>query len=257
MSRAAALVAAALGLFLVSWSLLHHGTFARGQITDTGPVRDVRRRDGARAGSVPRLPARIPAGRAAGVRSAVARPRGRPRRLRPLVRPSDGALRLHRDRRRGTRAARARRRRRRARRQRSVSSRSRRCSWARWCCRASTSGRRLSRCSRSPHFCTSGSCSRRSRLGAAIAAKLWPASARRRSSSCTSGAHAARAQPPRGWQASCSSTLRSSFRSPCCRRPACVRASTRRSPGRCSSRASAALVLDRAAPSSPARACTS
>jgi hypothetical protein len=38
MSRAAsaALVAAAIGLFLVSWSLLHHGTFARGQITDTG-----------------------------------------------------------------------------------------------------------------------------------------------------------------------------------------------------------------------------
>jgi hypothetical protein len=38
MSRAgsAALVAAALGLFLVSWSLLHHGTFARAQITDTG-----------------------------------------------------------------------------------------------------------------------------------------------------------------------------------------------------------------------------
>jgi hypothetical protein len=38
MSRAgwAALVAAALGLFLGSWSLLHHGTFARGQITDTG-----------------------------------------------------------------------------------------------------------------------------------------------------------------------------------------------------------------------------
>ena len=38
MSRAgsAALVAAALGLFLASWSLLHHGTFARGQITDTG-----------------------------------------------------------------------------------------------------------------------------------------------------------------------------------------------------------------------------
>jgi hypothetical protein len=38
MSRAgsAALVAAALGLFLVSWSLLHHGAFARGQITDTG-----------------------------------------------------------------------------------------------------------------------------------------------------------------------------------------------------------------------------
>src|SRR5665647_1071496 len=38
MSRAgsAALIAAALGLFLVSWSLLHHGTLARGQITDTG-----------------------------------------------------------------------------------------------------------------------------------------------------------------------------------------------------------------------------
>ena len=38
MSRAgsAALVAAALGLFLVSWSLLHHGTFVRAQITDTG-----------------------------------------------------------------------------------------------------------------------------------------------------------------------------------------------------------------------------
>jgi hypothetical protein len=38
MSRAgsAALIAAALGLFLVSWSLLHHGSFARGQITDTG-----------------------------------------------------------------------------------------------------------------------------------------------------------------------------------------------------------------------------
>jgi len=38
MSRAgsAALVAAALGLFLVSWSLLHHGTLARAQITDTG-----------------------------------------------------------------------------------------------------------------------------------------------------------------------------------------------------------------------------
>jgi hypothetical protein len=38
MSRAtaAALVAAALGLFLISWSVLHHGTFARGQITDTG-----------------------------------------------------------------------------------------------------------------------------------------------------------------------------------------------------------------------------
>jgi hypothetical protein len=38
MSRAAsaALVAAAIGLFLVSWSLLHHGTFADGQITDTG-----------------------------------------------------------------------------------------------------------------------------------------------------------------------------------------------------------------------------
>ena len=37
MSRAgsAALVAAALGLFLVSWSLLHHGTFARAQITDS------------------------------------------------------------------------------------------------------------------------------------------------------------------------------------------------------------------------------
>jgi hypothetical protein len=32
----AALLAAALGLFLVSWSLLHHGTFARAQITDTG-----------------------------------------------------------------------------------------------------------------------------------------------------------------------------------------------------------------------------
>jgi hypothetical protein len=32
----AALVAAALGVFLGSWSLLHHGTFARGQITDTG-----------------------------------------------------------------------------------------------------------------------------------------------------------------------------------------------------------------------------
>ena len=38
MSRAgsAALIAAALCLFLVSWSLLHNGTFARGQITDTG-----------------------------------------------------------------------------------------------------------------------------------------------------------------------------------------------------------------------------
>jgi hypothetical protein len=38
MSRAgsAALIAAALGLFLVSWSLLHHGTFVRAQITDTG-----------------------------------------------------------------------------------------------------------------------------------------------------------------------------------------------------------------------------
>jgi Glycosyltransferase family 87 len=38
MSRAAwaASTAAALGLFLVSWSLLHHGTFARDQITDTG-----------------------------------------------------------------------------------------------------------------------------------------------------------------------------------------------------------------------------
>jgi hypothetical protein len=38
MSRAgsAALVAAALGLFLVSWSLLHHGTFVGDQITDTG-----------------------------------------------------------------------------------------------------------------------------------------------------------------------------------------------------------------------------
>lgn len=38
MSRAgsAALVAVALGLFLVSWSLLHHGTLARAQITDTG-----------------------------------------------------------------------------------------------------------------------------------------------------------------------------------------------------------------------------
>jgi hypothetical protein len=38
MSRAglAALTAAALGLFLASWSLLHHGTLARGQITDTG-----------------------------------------------------------------------------------------------------------------------------------------------------------------------------------------------------------------------------
>jgi hypothetical protein len=38
MSRAgtAALAAVALGLFLVSWSLLHHGTLARGQITDTG-----------------------------------------------------------------------------------------------------------------------------------------------------------------------------------------------------------------------------
>jgi hypothetical protein len=38
MSRvsSAALVAAALGLFLVSWSLLHHGSFTRGQITDTG-----------------------------------------------------------------------------------------------------------------------------------------------------------------------------------------------------------------------------
>ena len=32
----AALVVAALGLFLVSWSLLHHGTLARAQITDTG-----------------------------------------------------------------------------------------------------------------------------------------------------------------------------------------------------------------------------
>jgi len=32
----AALAAAALGLFLGSWSLLHHGTLARGQITDTG-----------------------------------------------------------------------------------------------------------------------------------------------------------------------------------------------------------------------------
>ena len=31
-----ALVAAAVGVFLGSWSLLHHGTFARGQITDTG-----------------------------------------------------------------------------------------------------------------------------------------------------------------------------------------------------------------------------
>ena len=38
MSRAAwaASTVAALGLFLVSWSLLHHGTFARDQITDTG-----------------------------------------------------------------------------------------------------------------------------------------------------------------------------------------------------------------------------
>ncbi|MGZ8716380.1 MAG: glycosyltransferase 87 family protein [Gaiellaceae bacterium] len=38
MSRAGSvpLVAAALGLFLVSWSLLHHGTLARAQITDTG-----------------------------------------------------------------------------------------------------------------------------------------------------------------------------------------------------------------------------
>jgi hypothetical protein len=32
----AALAAAAAGLFLGSWSLLHHGTFATGQITDTG-----------------------------------------------------------------------------------------------------------------------------------------------------------------------------------------------------------------------------
>ncbi len=38
MSRAgsAALFVAAVGLFLASWSLLHHGTLARGQITDTG-----------------------------------------------------------------------------------------------------------------------------------------------------------------------------------------------------------------------------
>jgi hypothetical protein len=38
MSRtgSAAFIAVALGLFLGSWSLLHHGTFARGQITDTG-----------------------------------------------------------------------------------------------------------------------------------------------------------------------------------------------------------------------------
>jgi hypothetical protein len=38
MSRAgsAALIVAAVGLFLVSWSLLHHGTLARAQITDTG-----------------------------------------------------------------------------------------------------------------------------------------------------------------------------------------------------------------------------
>jgi hypothetical protein len=38
MSRAAwaAFVAAGLGLFLVSWSLLHRGSFASGQITDTG-----------------------------------------------------------------------------------------------------------------------------------------------------------------------------------------------------------------------------
>ena len=38
MSRAgsAALIVAAAGLFLVSWSLLHHGTLARAQITDTG-----------------------------------------------------------------------------------------------------------------------------------------------------------------------------------------------------------------------------
>jgi glycosyl transferase family 87 len=38
MSRvgSAAAAAAALGLFLASWSLLHHGTLARGQITDTG-----------------------------------------------------------------------------------------------------------------------------------------------------------------------------------------------------------------------------
>ena len=38
MSRAgsAALVAVALGLFLGSWALLHHGTLAQSQIVDTG-----------------------------------------------------------------------------------------------------------------------------------------------------------------------------------------------------------------------------
>jgi hypothetical protein len=42
MSRAVwgGLVAAGLGLFLVSWSVLHHGTFARDQITDTGLYQD-------------------------------------------------------------------------------------------------------------------------------------------------------------------------------------------------------------------------
>src|SRR6266849_2441235 len=38
MSRAgsAVLVVVAIGLFLGSWALLHHGTLGRGQITDTG-----------------------------------------------------------------------------------------------------------------------------------------------------------------------------------------------------------------------------
>ncbi len=183
-------------------------------------VRVLRRRDGARAGSVPRLSARVPTRRAAGVRAAVARPRGRPQRVRPLVRPPDGALRLRRDRRRGARAARARR----GHGAHGSCARLHRDLAAAHRLGGAVSLRPLagvrSSCSRSPRFCTSGSRSRRSRSGRRSRRSSGRSSSSR-SSSCTSGARAVRASRRRGPAGSCSSTPRSSFRSRSSRPPAC------------------------------------
>ena len=62
-ARSAALAAASAALFLGSWTLLHQLWYrSAGEIVDTPGYEHVRRRDRVRAGAVPRLRGRVPAG---------------------------------------------------------------------------------------------------------------------------------------------------------------------------------------------------
>ena len=70
-------LALALALFLASWLLLHVGFYERDQIVDAC-VREVRERHRGRAGSLPRLRGRVPAGRSSCLRAARDRRYGLP-----------------------------------------------------------------------------------------------------------------------------------------------------------------------------------